>query len=304
MCIQCYFTALLAALPLAQASAPVQAPAPGPASRPAPSAAPGRPEPPALLGLATPDSPAEALATDRPDFTESTETVTRGRLQLEGGYTFTIDNKPPSRARSHTAPELLLRVGLLDGFELRIGWEGYTWLHEPFPDKSRAGRSIFREDWSQGGSDLYLGFKHKLFEQDGPRPHFALIPAITAPSGSAGWSSGDVDPEVKLAWAYDLAEGLSLAGNVNFAAPTDQARRFFQSAASVSLAIDLLENVGAYVEYFGFYPAGKDIDSAHTASGGLTWRITENLQLDWRAGIGLNGAADDFFTGVGFAVRW
>jgi hypothetical protein len=39
-------------------------------------------------------------------------------------------------------------------------------------------------------------------------------------------------------------------------------------------------------------------------NGGFTWLITENLQLDWRAGFGLNEEADDFFTGAGFGIRF
>ena len=37
---------------------------------------------------------------------------------------------------------------------------------------------------------------------------------------------------------------------------------------------------------------------------GLTYRVTPNLQLDLRAGVGLNRHADDFFAGSGFAVRY
>ncbi len=33
------------------------------------------------------------LETDRPDFTESPKTVGRGVVQLEGGYTYTLDNE-------------------------------------------------------------------------------------------------------------------------------------------------------------------------------------------------------------------
>lgn len=293
-----YSAVLLAGIPIALVRAAAQTCSP--ASLQPPATCPADTPPPALDRPGGPDEP---LVTDRPDFTESTEAVPAGRFQLEGGYTFTLNNRP-RRSRSHTAPEMLLRAGLFENVELRLGWEGYTWLNEQVPDRSRASRRIVRTEQSQGGSDLYLGFKHKLFEQDALRPHLGLIPAVTLPGGSTGNSSGDVDPEFKLAWAYDLAEGLSLAGNFNLGVPTDEGRRFVQSAASVSLAFDVLENAGLYVEYFGFYPAATDAGAAHTFNGGLTWRITERFQIDWRAGIGLNDEAEDFFTGVGFAVRW
>ena len=246
----------------------------------------------------------EPLVTDRPDFTESTDAVPRGRFQLEGGYTFTYDRERHDRTKAHTLPEFLLRAGGFDNFELRLGWEGYTWANDEFVTQTRAGRHVIGHEGSQGASDLYVGFKYKVCEQDGLRPHFGVIPAISIPGGSAAFSSGGVDPEIKLAWAYDLSDRIGVAGNVNFAAPTEDGGRFFQTGASATLAVALLENVGGYFEYYGFYPNGRDSDCAHTLNGGLTWQLTDNLQLDWRAGFGLNEEADDFFTGVGFAIRF
>jgi hypothetical protein len=36
---------------------------------------------------------------------------------------------------------------------------------------------------------------------------------------------------------------------------------------------------------------------------GVTYLLTPNVQFDWRAGLGLNDAADRFFTGCGLTVR-
>ncbi|MCH8913289.1 MAG: hypothetical protein IIA33_06935, partial [Planctomycetes bacterium] len=92
--------------------------------------------------------------TDRPDFTESTDAVPRGHFQLEMGYTFTYDREKTDRVRDHTAPEFLLRVGLFDDFELRLGWAGYSWTENLFEGKTRQGRSVTREDSTQGSNDV------------------------------------------------------------------------------------------------------------------------------------------------------
>lgn len=42
----------------------------------------------------------------------------------------------------------------------------------------------------------------------------------------------------------------------------------------------------------------------HYFNGGFTFPITNNLQFDVRAGLGLNEAADDYFLGAGGAVRY
>lgn len=246
----------------------------------------------------------EPLVTDRPDFTESTDAVPRGRFQLEMGYTFTYDREKKDRVRSHTAPEFLLRAGLFEDFELRLGWEGYSWSENQFEGQTRGGRSVTREDWTQGSNDVSIGVKYKLFEQDGLRPHFGIIGALSIPSGSSNVSSGDVDPVLVLLWAYDVNDWFSVAGNVGLGAPTDGNDRFFQASSSLSAAFAVTDDVGTYVEYFGFYPNAPGSDAAHSLNAGVTYLITDNFQLDVRAGFGLNEEADDFFTGVGFSWRW
>lgn len=244
------------------------------------------------------------LVTDRPDFTESTDAVPYGHFQLEMGYTFTYDREQTDRVHSHTAPEGLLRLGMLENFELRIGWDGYQWSENLFETQTRAGRSVRREEWTQDSIDMSLGLKYKFLEQDGLLPHFGVIAEVSVPSGSGEASSGDVDPTVVLLWAYDLADGLSVAGNVGLGVPTDPEERFFQTTGSLSFAVALTDRLGAYVEYFGFYPNTARSDCAHSFNGGFTYLITENFQVDIRAGMGLNEEADDFFTGAGFAWRY
>ncbi len=246
----------------------------------------------------------EPISTDRPDFTESTDAVPLGHLQLETGYTFTYDREKGNRVRTHTAPEFLLRVGLMKNFELRLAWAGYTWAHHASSDGNGGGRSATPDGWEQGGHDFSVGFKYKFWEQDGLLPHFGIIGAIRTPSGSANVSSGDVDPEVVLLWAYDLTDAVSVAGNVVLATPTEDGHRFFQTAASLALAVALTDRLGTYVEYYGFYPNAHHSDCAHTLNGGFTYLITNDLQLDIRSGFGLNEEADDLLAGVGLSWRW
>ena len=244
------------------------------------------------------------MVTDRPDFTESTDAVPVGYFQLEAGYTFTYDREGKERVHDHTAPEFLLRVGLFKDFELRIGWDGYSWTQNRFETETRGGRGVTREDWQEGSNDLSLGFKYKFVEQNGLVPHFGVIGALSVPTGSAGVSSGDVEPEVVALWAYDLTDAFSIAGNVGIGVPSDEGDRFVQTSASLSAAFVLTDRAGAYVEYYGFYPNTEDSDCAHYVNGGMTYSITDDFQIDWRVGFGLNREADDLFAGVGFAWRF
>ncbi len=244
------------------------------------------------------------LVTDRPDFTESTEAIPVGRFQLEMGYTFTYDREDDVRTRDHTAPELLLRMGVVDNFELRFAWAGYSYTETRDTARNSAGRRVSDEVWDQGANDFELGFKLKIAEQDGLRPNLAILGAMSFPTGSNNISPGDVEPLLGLLWAYDLSDDVGLAGQFLVGTPVEDGRRYVQSAASLSLGVSLTERLGTYVEYFGIYHNTRESDCAHTVNSGFTYLINNNLQFDIRAGVGLNEEADDFFAGAGLSWRF
>ena len=244
------------------------------------------------------------LSSDRPDFTEATATIPAGHAQLESGYTFTYDEENGHRVSEQTVPEFLLRVGLTDKLELRTAWTGMSLTEDLFKEKNDAGRRVRREVHDDGATDITTGFKLHLADQMGLRPELAVIGEVSLPSGTDSKSSGDVDPQIKGLWSYELTDRLGLAGNLNFAAPTDDRHRFFQTSASVSLAFSITEEIGSYIEYFGFYPNARGTDCAHHIDGGLTFLVAENVQFDVRIGAGLNEEAPDLFTGIGFVIRW
>lgn len=67
---------------------------------------------------------APELVTNRPDQTESSETVGPGYVQFEFGWTHSEDNED-GEVTSDSLPETLVRVGVADGLELRFGFDGF-----------------------------------------------------------------------------------------------------------------------------------------------------------------------------------
>lgn len=231
----------------------------------------------------------EPLTTDRPDSTETPDAVDTGRAQLETGYTFSFRED----VQTHTLPEALLRIGLLTDFELRIAWTGWVW--------ERPGGGVATID---GPADLSLGFKVHLFDQDGLVPSLGVIGQTSIPVGDPPSGEDDFVPEGKLAWSYALFEPLTLSGNLSLAAAiADSGDRYAQFGASVSLGVGLTDRLGMYVEYFGVYGV-SDATPEHSVNTGLTFLITNDLQLDARIGAGLSDAADDLFAGFGLSVRF
>jgi len=234
------------------------------------------------------------LETDRPDFTEGPTPVAKGWTQLESGYTFVHDDEDGTDVQDHTFPELLVRHGLATNFEVRLGWEGFS------STRTETGGAVDHED---GFTDMSVGFKSRLWRQEGALPDFSVIGELAIPVGSDAKTSDHVEPAVKLIWSYELTEAIGLSGNVNFAGPYGEEGRFFQFETSVALGLGLGERWGTYVEYFGLFPAEQE-PTQHFVNGGVTFLVTENLQLDARVGAGLNESADDFFAGAGLSWRF
>ena len=242
-------------------------------------------------GVLRPARPAGAelpeLVTDRPDFTESTEVVGKGVFQMESGFTVARSQG----GSSLSGPELLMRVGLSKRLELRFGGDGF--LRERTP----GGESF------TGRSDSELAMKIRLFDQGRYRPALSLIPIVSAPVGSAYFSSGGYDPTVKVALGKDLARGFSVGGNVNFSSLNTPQGRFRQTAWSASLGHDVGRGFGAYWEVFGFVPWDKDGSAAWLANTGISRSIGKNVQFDVRVGKSLTDSGPNWFWGMGMAVR-
>jgi hypothetical protein len=66
------------------------------------------------------------LVTDRPDQTESSETVPPGYVQFEFGWTHTEEDGHGD-VTSDAFPETLVRVGVASHLELRFGFDGSVW---------------------------------------------------------------------------------------------------------------------------------------------------------------------------------
>ena len=234
------------------------------------------------------------LAADRPDFTEGASTVGRGVLQIEFGYTFGGDWSGGQSVQTHTLGELLLRGGVAaDWLELRVAASPVTRV-----DSEGSGAS------DTGIEDLYLGAKVELTRQAGRLPALALLPQMTLPTGSTLFSAGRALPGVNLVYSWDVPGGLSLAGSTQVSLTVaDGDDSYPEWAQSAVAGAGVGARGGVYGEWYAFLPMRADAPKEHYLNAGLTWLTADDSQWDIRVGVGLNDAAEDFFAGVGAAVR-
>lgn len=243
------------------------------------------------------------LVTDRPDQTESAVTVPPGFVQLEAGVDH-AEAGGDADAESTAVGSSLLRVGLAERVELRLGWGG--WARE-----EAGGESV------DGVSDGEVGLKVGLWEERGARPQAAFLAGVSVPAGERGFSTERWDPAMRLSFAHDLGRGVGLGYNLGMAWSSEELpgggpgaeRREAVSRLeyTVALGFGLSERMGAFVELFGDAPVDAPPGSdgpAHAADAGVTWLLTPSLQLDVAAGAGLSDAAPDFLATAGVSIRW
>jgi len=241
----------------------------------------------------------ERLDPDRPHFPEASTTVGKDRAVLESGYT--LANKGGALL-SHSFPEALLRVGMFtDWFEFRIG---QSFLHE---EEKTGGVTNVRS----GGQDLYLGMKLALTEQRNLFPAIAVIPQMMVPTGSNDLTANRVLPGLNVDMTWQIVKNffsveVLIANNEVAGKYTDEIHAsHFETATGITAALQITKKLEAFAEWDAIYQIdGADRGPRHYAVGGLVYFITPDLEIDGRAGVGLNDRSNNLITGVGFAVRF
>jgi len=241
----------------------------------------------------------DKIVTDRPHFSEASNLVGLGRVQIETGYTYVRDSDNGSVAQTHSFGEPLLRAGLFaEWFEFRLG---YTYLVE----QSRAPggpNSRF-----SGNDDLYIGAKLALTEQSGWLPEMAIFPQARIPTGSSHFTNSQVLPGFNLAYSWKLNDWIELECNTQLNRRRDDLSHFYtEFIQTANIEYDLTDRIGAFTEWIVFVPSGSlSAQTEHYFHGGFVYLLSNDVQIDIHSAIGLNRPADNLaFTGMGLSFRF
>ena len=232
-----------------------------------------------------------ALITDRPDATEASSTVGKGILQFETGGLYETFEDNNIKTENYTYNTMLIRYGILDNLELRLGWnfvEGVTTVN---------GNKI--DDVMSGLSPLLLGMKIDIAEENGAMPEIALIGHVF-PVFSA---STDYRPEYtgidfRLSLSHTLSENSSLGYNIGAQWGDDSA----EAAAIYTMAYgySFTNKFGMYAELYGDLP--EDSSANHYWDAGVTYLVNNDLQLDAYFGSSIT-KGQDLLLGLGLSYR-
>jgi hypothetical protein len=138
----------------------------------------------------------EPIQTDRPDFVETSETVGKGRFQVETSFLVERERNAQERERTYSMPTML-RVGLDEAFELRIESDGRTVQHTR--DKESGEGST-----TAGYADTAIGFLWHALDAEGMRPSVGIIVDAELPTGSRRLRGVGARPSLRVIGEWDL----------------------------------------------------------------------------------------------------
>lgn len=224
--------------------------------------------------------------------------MTPGRVQLEGGYTYSnVEGE-----KSHAVGELLVRIGAVDRLEFRLGINSVVFRSA----RDSADVPANRPRSVRGLDDITLGLKLEVLRPPPSKPglpEVGIIAGTSIPTGRSEVGANKVQPGAILAAGWDLTDWLAVGANVGYAYPEDDDRRFDELSGSMALGFGLTRRLGAFAEWYGIYPLPADREDENNANAGLTYLLSPDVQLDARLGVGLGGPRPNFFVGLGAAWR-
>ncbi len=238
------------------------------------------------------------IETDRDSFTPATTTAGRRRSIIEAAYSL-IDNR--GAYDTHSFPESLLRYGLNDRVELRLGWNYEVGGASSTVSGSDIG-DVEPGVKIERASEISYGAKVGITEQDGWLPQSAFVAQAFTPTSGPATSTDFVGTYV---FGWELPDEWQLDAALRYGLTSEEHDHFNQWAPSVVLKVPVADRWYAHVEYFGIATAGRERDrSVHYFSPGAHYLVTDNLEVGARFGWGLTQDSANVFSNIGVGWRF
>lgn len=242
----------------------------------------------ALLAVSPSVFAQQAIITDRPSQSDGTYVLPKAVFQIETGLNYQIvdyTNMPVTTEHSFTFGSLF-RLGLLDGLELRL-------ITAPTSIQLRNPSGILES--RSGVQDMQAGFKFRILDTRSVNPtNISLLGHLVAPTGTEGFSSNQAGFVGKLIISQQLNEVHGLLANLGY-----EYLGFDEGVFLMSLmwGITLDERLALFLE--PYTRSVELIDWLLNADAGMTYRLTNNLQVDYTFGVGLNHDMNFHMVGMG-----
>jgi hypothetical protein len=185
--------------------------------------------------------------------------------------------------RFFTYNTTLLRYGLFENFEIRMGLE------------------YLGNNSVSGLSPLFTGFKVNITGEEGFIPEIALLGGLDLPfTANESFKPENRAASVRVAFSHTLSQRFSLGYNLGVEWDGESViPGYFYS---IAIGAALTEKLGMFMESYGLI--AEKGNSGHLLDAGFTYLVLPNFQLDISGGLGLNENAADNFLSFGLTYRF
>ncbi|OAB80141.1 transporter [Cochleicola gelatinilyticus] len=232
------------------------------------------------------------MITDRPDATESPTTVPKKSIQVETGAFYESFEENNIKSEVYTYNTTLLRYGLLDNFELRLGFN--------LEDVKLSTNGNEFSDPDSSLSPLLAGIKVAIAEEDGFLPEIGLLGHLYLPfTVNKEMRPETTGVDFRFSFAHTLSERSSLAYNLGaqWLDGTPGAAYVYTLVYGYSIT----DRLGAYAEVYGDLP--ENTKANHFWDAGVTYALQPNIQLDATIGRSITEGQDILISaGISFRI--
>jgi len=226
--------------------------------------------------------PSDAIATDRPDVTNSSLVVPMGSVQNENGINLTGRDG----GRSIDGTNSRWRLGIAPCLEVLVDLPSYV--------------GTMKSPGASGFSDVAPAIKWQVSPVPG-KIDLSVTTGVALPTGATAIAGRGAQPYIQLPWSWELHDGWGVSGMVTeFFRPAELAGRRMSEATFV-LERKLTERISVFTEYVGDYP-DRALPTQLINSGGM-YQLTPTQQLDVHVAFGLNRNSPSYVVGVGYSFR-
>lgn len=243
------------------------------------------------------------LSTDRPDQTESPYTVDAGHFQIEMDLANGVlehDRSSGGDLRSQVwgFGGVNLKAGLLNNVDIQFVLDGYV-------DSRVKDRTTGVTADDSGFGEVTTRLKINVWGNDGGTTAFAVMPFLKWPLSQSSLRNGKTEGGIILPLAVELPAGwgLGLMTEIDFVrdASNDFDTEYFNT---ITVGHDIVGNLGGYVEFAALFTPESDAQWQGQVGVGLTYGISENIQLDAGCNFGVTRVAPDLNPFLGLSWRY